>query len=798
MSTLYSKGLASNSSNLIARQLADGQWRENVLKTADDVALDKLNGDIDLASLYILSEITQVARLPLVADDSIFSRTIPSILENTITPAWNPSNETFEGLNYSNPLQLNTTSEFQGHICETGYYQANLPVTIFNTGQSSAFNFDTNEHNRTKIPIDPNSWDLPSFDVPSMNSNSFLSDQARQVRQRFKGESVQAVLQNLGQEQSQSIQGRAAVSERRVVVSLVISTLLSVAFFWSAFMLIVAAINTLLLNRPLNLLRNPSSSSVITSIVTSEPSTRALFDGLDRSSEEAMMRALEGYYFSLSGGILYTHKAKESFQKLEPDFKRKIPSTDWQPEAVQFSLKLASKLSTSRVPVLIRHKVTVGTLSNVFGILLTGWMYSSIIEGTYNSTPSPWTNDDWAFVPLDLSSIPDLFDEISSNSSSTNLGASNNVTVTTPSIRARLECISLDMSNTSAWLYKLKFTNKTAWNSTNIPADLDFSYELKLGLSMNQSANGKWTYWDDLNPYFSSFAADYRMMCCTNENIPKVTALNCTPIYESANTSVTVGLATGIVQNHTILDTLAPDQNAWPNNLIDLNVSTGIPYSSSMYVGSGYQITPRVYVHNISVNYGYLFHDTLLGAANSDLTGSNAMYVDQAENLDDCTFNFRLPGLNVDFMSYTSLNLVNQDKAFLLDPTTLGNASSEVFSLFFKHFVHGDVKGNNGLYINGIRGLQPRGAVIPSNLRPTMPQGYKKTVTYLQDSFKISNTAPSATATITTRIEQFDLIPAAVILCLCILVLLAITACFIFIGLKAGKGLDVCRGCRDA
>lgn len=168
------------------------------------------------------------------------------------------------------------------------------------------------------------------------------------------------------------------------------------------------------------------------------------------------------------------------------------------------------------------------------------------------------------------------------------------------------------------------------------------------------------------------------------------------------------------------------------------------------------------------------------------------MQIDQAENLDDRTFNFRLPGLNVDFPSYTALNLVNGDKSALLDANRLGNVSSEVFSMFFKHFVHGEVKGNNGLFINGTWGLQPFHAAIPDDLGPTMVYNPQTTnASYLQNSFNVSTTSPETTAIVTTRIEQLDLSPVAVILCLCILALLILTAVVIFASLRIGGGLNV-------
>lgn len=474
-----------------------------------------------------------------------------------------------------------------------------------------------------------------------------------------------------------------------------------------------------------------------------------------------------------------------------------------------------------------------GALTHVYGNLLTSWLYASINEGVYNSTPVSWTQGDWAFVPAELESVS--LSQESGSSSSTNtselLGPSINATFSTPALRARLECNQLDMSNMSAWLTTLDFTNKSAWNDLNIPSDLKVGYELKTGLAMNQSFNGTYTYWDDNTPYFSFFATDYRLKCCGNndtkdaeaaigywspaadsphtsvivkritghpfpvqfndstslfyrspgegygahihwvwKDIPKVTALNCTPVYETANASVTVDVSTGIVQNYTIIDTPKLDRNALAYNYIEVNVSTGVPYTQQIYTGSGYQVAPGRFVNNVTVSYGYLFHDALLGAANSGLTGENPMAISVlAENLDDRTFNFRLPSLNVDFMSYTSLSLVNNNVSALLIPSILGNISSSVFSMFFKNFVHSNSSSSGeGMYMNGSWALQPRGAVIPDDLGPTMAS-FGVLPVYLQHSLKASNMSATVDAIITRRVEQLDLSPVAFILCLSIL-----------------------------
>lgn len=269
---------------------------------------------------------------------------------------------------------------------------------------------------------------------------------------------------------------------------------------------------------------------------------------------------------------------------------------------------------------------------------------------------------DWAFMPTDMSSILTSSQTVTTSGSVPVARPAVNAIFDTAAIRGRLECSPLDMSNQSAWLYTLDFTNKTAWNSS-IPSDLKTGYELKLGLSMNESiGGGKYIYWNDRNPYFSFFATNYRMKCCGNEtdgvvneasigywsppadnthqgivvkwltghpyaiqfndstdtknlspgegygahlhwvwkDVPKVTAMNCTPIFETANASITVDVSTGIVQNYTIDDTPRLDPNAWAYNYVELNVSKGVQYNATMYT-SGYEIMPGSYVNNMTV-----------------------------------------------------------------------------------------------------------------------------------------------------------------------------------------------------
>ncbi|RDW82963.1 hypothetical protein BP5796_04454 [Coleophoma crateriformis] len=957
-----------------------------------------------------------------------------------------------------------TSFQPRGHVCTSSYYSGNVLVSVSNTGSSSSVAFDTNHFDSVKARVNPDAMNTSSFEaaflsynwtgkfqfpdvtgIPYMKQSSEVGgplvplgaqygrnittmlaatdflDQARQVKQRFLGESMQTALNNIGIGQAESILGTTSISQRRIVVNLGSAIILTALLIISALLIIVVAWLTRLSKRPLNLVQNPTSTVAIASMIVPETATQRLFDGLDRSSENVMREQLDGYVFNLRNGVLYAYDLKmpnqrsqarslmssgkgkesdwrpqllrgwqliafltlllgivaalasiyakyrntglyqqflvssvnvnidntsiqalapysilptfvavmvklwwgsvdETFRRLQPYISlAKNPTSnakgttlsyissplvwaavkagkhrhwllagvatgallgevftvgmsalwDTNPGVRTFNTILSRDFELRNVPIIFTvnnpsvHGYSVSattansksTLTSMYGNLLTTWLYGAAVEGSFNATPPSWTKDDWAFVPVNLTSADTSASNTTFTSDISNLGPSNNVTVQTPALRGRLECIPLSFSNTSAWLNTLDFTNSSAWNDSKIPADLKTGYELKAGLALNESYAGTYSgyyYFDDDSPYTSIFAVDYRMTCCGNEtdgevgqaavgywspagieepevsrsvivkwlvghpfasqfndstplidrnsdgygghmhwvwkDIPKVMAYNCTPIFETANASVTVDLASGAVQDYQLLDTPVPDENAWAFNYVRHNVSSELNYTDDTWAGAGYDLN-GVFVHNITVSYGYLFRNALLGAANSADTGLPPLdVIETSENLDDRTFNFRMPGLNVDFMSYTSLALNNNNMTALLDPDTLYKTSSEVFSLFFKHFVMSTVDTSiGGIYINGSWALQPRGAVIPSDLGYTedtilLTNGTTLPInTYLQDTSVgvPQDTQSTAAAIRSTRVEQLDLSPAAFFLCLAILAFLVLTLVFI-------------------
>ncbi|KAI9644233.1 hypothetical protein NHQ30_007588 [Ciborinia camelliae] len=276
-------------------------------------------------------------------------------------------------------------------------------------------------------------------------------------------------------------------------------------------------------------------------------------------------------------------------------------------------------------------------------------------KGAYNATPLCWTKDDWAFVPLGLDPtvIPHTANRTGINGDAS-LGLVRNLTVNTPAIRARLECMPLDLSNTSAWLNTLNFTSKTAWVGATPPGS-DTGYELKLGLTTPEAyLNPSTSVNKDGSPIYTNFfGALLQLICCatqTNEslgeasmghwsstsnstsnivvkwiichpyankiqdrsltgpglpfhwvwkNIPKVTAMECTPVIESADASVAIDFDTQTIQDFTVMHDPIVGEDAWKHYYQLLNVSTGDNYT--YFKSAGAELLGGYYVGNITV-----------------------------------------------------------------------------------------------------------------------------------------------------------------------------------------------------
>ena len=149
---------------------------------------------------------------------------------------------------------------------------------------------------------------------------------------------------------------------------------------------------------------------------------------------------------------------------------------------------------------------------------------------------------------------------------------------------------------------------------------------------------------------------------------------------------------------------------------------------------------------------------------------------DIEEDLNDKTFNFRLPGLNLDYMSYAMFSLVQKNPQALLDLTTLHRVANEVFSTFFQHYA-----SNNVSLTDGGRVFQPIGASLPFGLPPIVNFSTNQASSYQDSNIRPpTNLNNTIEATIHYPVNELIMSPTAVYLCLAILTLLTGIASLVY------------------
>ncbi|TGJ82410.1 hypothetical protein E0Z10_g6354 [Xylaria hypoxylon] len=159
------------------------------------------------------------------------------------------------------------------------------------------------------------------------------------------------------------------------------------------------------------------------------------------------------------------------------------------------------------------------------------------------------------------------------------------------------------------------------------------------------------------------------------------------PIIETADASVTVDATNGRVIDFKLLGQLQKDEFAWTDDFLAYRQPG--PFDEGVDV-------------NMTTSHGILFILGLLGAADLENLigattlrhipgGDSSQIFSSAERLEDQTFNIRDPGLNVDYMTYAMLSLVNNNHSALLDAEILKETAQQTFSTFFQHFVNNKI-----------------------------------------------------------------------------------------------------------
>ncbi|KAI5242082.1 hypothetical protein E4T42_07802 [Aureobasidium subglaciale] len=248
---------------------------------------------------------------------------------------------------------------------------------------------------------------------------------------------------------------------------------------------------------------------------------------------------------------------------------------------------------------------------------------------------------------------------------------------------------------------------------------------------------------------------------------PAFQMVNCTPFVEHTNASVKAHLQTGFVHSYEIL---GPPQNttqAWIDNYLIHNTSAG--YTGEWEIAYGSGINQTTY-DNLTVSWGFIFWDALLNSGRASKIGGNKLTQNGTtpESMVDRLFNFRINGLNVDFMIYSMLALANNSKEALLDAETFIFLANRTFGVFSKQFVSDNVTSEHGGSV-----YQPLGEKLPWSLGPmVLYNGNSDTyeIEGNQGFLGLENhtisISPYVNATIHIPVEQLVISPVSVFLCL--------------------------------
>ena len=259
--------------------------------------------------------------------------------------------------------------------------------------------------------------------------------------------------------------------------------------------------------------------------------------------------------------------------------------------------------------------------AQLFGSVLSGWLYSGLIDMAYDGSPANWSSQDlegWAFAPVDLSNIPvPSVQSVGSASSTddgstTNTGLLSNLTVDSPAMRGRIECTEIDLTNTSLWLQTIDFTNHSLWDESTLPAGLKTGYFLDNG----QGQNSFTINFDpeELDGFYNSttfFVQERELACCANgtDNDPGRSAIG----YWSVNNDGSL-----FHVNFTVKWIVGKPFGGLVSMLSDVepNSDTRLPEGNAVFVWSE---PPQMTALNCRPIFETVTADVTVGLANSEV-----------------------------------------------------------------------------------------------------------------------------------------------------------------------------------
>lgn len=155
-------------------------------------------------------------------------------------------------------------------------------------------------------------------------------------------------------------------------------------------------------------------------------------------------------------------------------------------------------------------------IEGLFTNLTTNWMYTAEIQLTMKGPEPSWSKDGWSFVPVDLTQLGDAKAVEDNTRLGQNLGNAQssaiNVTLTTPAIRARVECTrndDIDDINTWGTTSGEKVKRGAAPPGLNLPIHNGTGHTVLSNLMFPSNVN------------YTPLTPDGKYItCCTNQTEP--------------------------------------------------------------------------------------------------------------------------------------------------------------------------------------------------------------------------------------------------------------------------------------
>ncbi|KAI4930189.1 hypothetical protein J4E85_004814 [Alternaria conjuncta] len=572
---------------------------------------------------------------------------------------------------------------------------------------------------------------LYAFNVTEMlNDREFIS-RAERVKGRFFTECLREALNDPDVTRVEVTKGKATVVENRIMVLQEIGIALATLFLVSFLLLIMVFWVSRLSFRPLDLSMDPGSTlghAIILQpyfAMSQRPTPITNGAGLTYRSKTwagAAIKAARNKHWMLflvaTGSVLcqiLTVSMSALFERQAANVShRAILERTLEPREIPIitTVKTYEQRMGAAIPGLPPFEVLNDLLLNP----PKNWLPGAAIQLSLNGTKPSWTQDDWSFIPFNLTSISQV-------DAKETITFPNNVTITTSALRARLECEQVpEVANTSTWLI-----HPDEIDSQVTPTDLEglenyysFNHTMFGGSPSNTSAFGTSAmlsccsngtkddlnsavigYWSPVNvEAFPNADSQWPIPFVTKwivgkpvtvpgrdenqgpmllfKDVPDLQAARCMPIVETSDAKVVVDVETGMVQSYEIISPVGPAKSAWSEVFVRHAPTHG---NATQQYDKKYR-GPL----NVTTSYGVLFMGSMFKAADPNLGPKGTLFM---ESLRDNAFIMRdaETGMNMDLMTYSMYSLANKDPQALLDYATLVTHANHTFQTFFQHFI---------------------------------------------------------------------------------------------------------------